>query len=127
MGQTSFPVEFPVGKTQKPVLVEVAGRAGCKQNTVQHRFRIHCPFVPPKDLSRAMATIFALLVCPVSLMVVVKHPLAMDLQCLLPTGCDSEFGIGHSAKDIEMRRDIVLPGLSLFNLLFCDTKRFIDC
>src|SRR5258708_5636074 len=109
------------------MLVEVAGIAGCKQDAVQHHFWIHRAFVPPKHLSWAMAAIFALFVGPVSLRVVVKHPLAVDCQCLLPTGRNSEFGVSHSPKDIEMCLNVVLPSLSLLNPLFFDAKRFIDC
>src|SRR5437879_3759835 len=109
------------------MFVEVASGAGCKQNAIQHCFGIHRAFVPTNHFGWTVTAIFTLFVCPMSLVIVVEHPLAVDFQRLLPTSSDGEFGIGHSPKDIEMRLDIVLPSLSLLNPLFCDAKRFIDC
>jgi hypothetical protein len=48
-----------------------------------------------------MTSIFALFVRPVPLVVVVLHPFAVERERLLPTGCDLELGICHSAKNID--------------------------
>jgi hypothetical protein len=51
------------------------------------------------------------------LSIVIVHPCLMDLECLLPTRSNGELGIGHSANDIEMGLNVVLPWLSLLDVL----------
>src|SRR5436305_4458717 len=108
------------------MFVDVARVTGCQQDAVQDRFRIHGTLVPADDLRWAVASILALFMCPVPLVVVILHPFAMNREGLFPTGDESEFGISHSTKDIEMGFYVVLPRLSLINAFFVDTKRLVD-
>jgi hypothetical protein len=95
--QSSFAIPPPVLKSDKPMAVQIASVAGSKENPVKCLFGNHCASVPAHDLCRAMAVIFALLVCPMSLRVVVSYPFSVNLIHFLPTLGLMERKVGHSA------------------------------
>src|SRR5258706_8909845 len=82
--QAPLPVELPILETQKSMLVEVAGVAGSKQDTVEELCWINRAFVPREDLDGAVAAVLTLFVRPMALYTVIAHPFGGDGEHSFP-------------------------------------------
>src|SRR5713226_6861384 len=72
-----------------------------------------------------MAAILTALVRPVPLHIVIAHPCAVNGEHLFPARGFGKLGITHSPGYIEVRFNVVLPGLTRLDALFSDPKRGI--
>src|SRR5712692_9300407 len=108
------------------MLVQAPLEARGVEDTIQLRRRPVLSMDPAEHFGWGISVVFAVPVRPMGLIVVIRDPPVMLNAHIFPGFGVFEVKISHSSLNIERRLDIAHPWLTLGDILFADTQRFVD-